>query len=123
MRLTFIAIAFLLFANCGEYTRWLCGHSVLTNCDGPAIRFGRAAIAPPLAPRLPLQSNGVRWNVISSEVHRYGGKVPDEYGDIRQARVPQQLYGALIKSLRYDARGYQVTGQLIKNLLPRVVKR
>ena len=122
MRLTFIAIAFLLFANRGDYTRWLCGHSVLTNCDSPAIRLGRRAIAAPSGPRLPLQSNGVRWNVIGSECHRYGGKVPDEYGDIRQSRVPQQLHGALIKSLRYDTRGYQCTGHVIDNLLPRVVK-
>src|SRR5271154_1178101 len=122
MRLTFIAIVLLLSPTRADYTRWLCGHSVLTNCDSPAIRCGRAAIAPPSAPRLPLQSNGVRWNVIRCECHRYGGKVPDEYGDIRQARVPQQLYGALIKSLRYDARGYQCTGHVIDNLLPRVVK-
>src|ERR1700720_4024202 len=99
MRLTFIAIAFLLLANCGDYTRWLCRYSHRTNCDSPAIRFGRGAIAPSSAPGLPLQSNGVRWDVIGSECHRYRGKVPNEYGDIRQARVPQELHGALIKSL------------------------
>src|ERR1700722_16135662 len=98
MRLTFIAIAFLHLLITVDYTRWLCRYSDLMNCDSPAIRFGRAAIARPAGQRLPLQSNGVRWNVIRCECHRYGGKVPDEYGDIGQARVSQQLHGALIKS-------------------------
>src|ERR1700727_679526 len=102
MRLTFIAKALLHSLITVDYTRWPCRSS---------------------APGLPLQSNGIRWDVICSECHRYGGKVPDEYGDIRQARVPQQLHGALIKSLRYDARGYQCTGHVIDNLLPRIVKR
>src|ERR1700678_1118502 len=123
MRLTFIAKALLHSLIAVDYTRWLCRYSDLTNCDSPAIRFGREAIAPSSAPGLPLQSNGIRWDVIGSECHRYGGKVPDEYGDIRQARVPQQLHGALIKSLRYDARGYQCTGHVIDHLLPRIVKR
>src|SRR3984885_14414505 len=123
MRLTFIAKALLHSLMTVDYTRWLCRYSNLTNCDSPAIRFGREAIAPSSAPGLPLQSNGIRWDVICSECHRYGGKVPDEYGDIRQARVPQQLHGALIKSLRYDARGYQCTGHVIDSLLPRIVKR
>src|ERR1700730_19450083 len=113
MRCTFIAKSLFLFANCGDYTRWLCGHLVLTNCDSPAVRFGRAAIAPPSAPRLLLQSNGVRWNVIRCKCHRYGGKVPNEYGEIRKTSIPQSLYGALIESLRYDARGYQSTGHVI----------
>src|SRR3984885_203210 len=123
MRLTFIAKALLHSLITVNYTRWLCRYSDLPNYDSPAIPFGHEAIAPSSVPRLPLQSNGIRWDVIGSECHRYGGKVPDEYGDIRQARVPQQLHGALIKSLRYDTRGYQSKCPVIDNLLPWVVKR
>src|SRR5258708_923451 len=123
MRLTFIAKALLHSLITVDYTRWLCRYSDLTSCDSPPIHFGREAIRPSSAPGLPLQSNGIRWDVIGSECHRYGGEVPDEYGDIRQARVPQQLRGALIKSLRNDARGDQRTCHVVDHLLSRIVKR
>src|SRR6202453_3433591 len=99
MRLTFIVIAFLLFCFLPIAATNLGGSADIWSLRTAIVLqfvFGRAAIAPPSTPGLPLQSNGVRWNVIRCECHRYGGKVPDEYGDIRQARVPQPPHGALI---------------------------
>src|SRR6202041_569551 len=70
MRLTFIAKALLLSPTRADYTRWLCGHSVLANCDSLAIRCGHADIAPPSA-------LGYRFNPMAFDGTSYAASVID----------------------------------------------
>src|ERR1700747_2095076 len=69
-RLTFIAKVLLLSPTRADYTRWLCGHSVLRNCDSPAIRFGRAAVAHH-------RRRGYRFNPMAFDGTSYAASVID----------------------------------------------
>src|SRR5580704_9558399 len=84
----------------------------------PPRRSRSSAIGPPLL----LEANGVRRHIEGVQCERHRGEPPHEDGDIDDARFSDQVLCALEQAYGHDARLRECRGELIDNLLPRIVE-
>jgi hypothetical protein len=70
-----------------------------------------------------VQADGVGGYVVGHGGERHGGEPPPEDGDVDDARVTQQLLCTLEQPLGNDTRLSERRGELVDDLLARVVER